>query len=120
MGKKIMIVDDSKTIRQQVSFTLTKGGYEVIEAEDGQDGIEKLKANADVAMVISDVNMPNMNGLEMVEKLKASGSTVPVIMLTTEGAADLIQRAKEAGAKGWLVKPFQPDQLVAAVSKIAG
>ncbi len=120
MGKKIMIVDDSKTIRQQVSFTLTKGGYEVIEAEDGQDGIDKLKANADVAMVISDVNMPNMNGLEMVEKLKSDGNTVPVIMLTTEGASDLIQRAKEAGAKGWLVKPFQPDQLVAAVSKIAG
>ncbi|MCH2192278.1 MAG: response regulator [Pseudobacteriovorax sp.] len=120
MGKKIMIVDDSKTIRQQVSFTLTKGGYEVIEAEDGQDGIDKLKANSDVAMVISDVNMPNMNGLEMVEKLKSDGSTVPVIMLTTEGASDLIQRAKDAGAKGWLVKPFQPDQLVAAVSKIAG
>ncbi len=120
MGKKIMIVDDSKTIRQQVSFTLTKGGYEVIEAEDGVDGIEKLKANKDVAMVISDVNMPNMNGLEMVEKLKAEGSTVPVIMLTTEGASDLIQRAKAAGAKGWLVKPFQPDQLVAAVTKIAG
>jgi len=120
MGKKIMIVDDSKTIRQQVSFTLTKGGYEVIEAEDGVDGIEKLKANKDIAMVISDVNMPNMNGLEMVEKLKAEGNTVPVIMLTTEGASDLIQRAKAAGAKGWLVKPFQPDQLVAAVTKIAG
>ncbi len=119
MWKKIMIVDDSKTIRQQVSFTLTKGGYEVIEAEDGVDGIEKLKANKDVAMVISDVNMPNMNGLEMVEKLKAEGSTVPVIMLTTEGASDLIQRAKAAGAKGWLVKPFQPAQLVAAVTKIA-
>ena len=120
MGKKIMIVDDSKTIRQQVSFTLTKGGYEVIEAEDGQDGIDKLNANSDIAMVISDVNMPNMNGLEMVEKLKSDGSTVPVIMLTTEGASDLIQRAKDAGAKGWLVKPFQPDQLVAAVTKIAG
>lgn len=120
MGKKIMIVDDSKTIRQQVSFTLTKGGYQVVEAEDGQDGLEKLKANQDVAMIISDVNMPNMNGLEMVEKLKANGNTVPVIMLTTEGAADLIQRAKAAGAKGWLVKPFQPDQLVAAVTKIAG
>jgi two-component system chemotaxis response regulator CheY len=97
-----------------VNFTLTKGGYQVIEAEDGADGIEKLKANKDVAMVISDVNMPNMNGLEMVEKLKAEGNTVPVIMLTTEGAPDLIQRAKAAGAKGWLVKPFQPDQLVAA------
>ncbi len=120
MSKKIMIVDDSRTIRQQVSFTLTKGGYQVIEAEDGQDGLSKLKANADIAMVISDVNMPNMNGIEMVEKIKADGISVPIIMLTTEGAADLIQRAKNAGAKGWLVKPFKPEQLVAAVQKIAG
>ena len=120
MSKKILIVDDSKTIRQQVSFTLTKGGYQVIEAEDGRDGISKLESNSDIAMVISDVNMPNMDGLEMVETLRAQGSSVPVIMLTTEGAAELIQRAKAAGAKGWLVKPFQPEQLVAAVSKIAG
>lgn len=120
MGKKILIVDDSRTIRQQVSFTLTKGGYDVIEAEDGLQGIQMLKQHGDTAMVISDVNMPNMNGLEMVEKIKADGITVPVIMLTTEGAADLIERAKKAGAKGWLVKPFKPDQLVAAVTKIAG
>lgn len=120
MAKKILIVDDSRTIRQQVSFTLSKGGYEVIEAEDGQDGITKLKANGDIAMVISDVNMPNMNGIEMVEKIKADGIVVPIVMLTTEGAADLIQRAKDAGAKGWLVKPFKPEQLVAAVQKIAG
>lgn len=120
MSKKILIVDDSKTIRQQVSFTLSKGGYEVIEAEDGIDGISKLEANQDIAMVISDVNMPNMDGLEMLETLKAKGSAVPIVMLTTEGAAELIQRAKQAGAKGWLVKPFQPEQLVAAVAKIAG
>lgn len=122
MGKKIMIVDDSRTIRQQVRFTLTKGGYEVLEAEDGSDGFEKLKANPDVAMVISDVNMPNMNGLEMVEKIKSESSIsgIPIIMLTTEGAADLIDRAKKAGAKGWLVKPFKPDQLIAAVGKLTG
>ena len=120
MGKKVMIVDDSRTIRQQVSFTLGKGGYEVIEAEDGVDGYNKLKADSEIAMVISDVNMPNMNGLEMVEKVKADGITTPIIMLTTEGAADLIERAKAAGAKGWLVKPFKPDQLVAAVSKLVG
>ena len=122
MGKKIMIVDDSKTIRQQVSFTLQQGGYEVIEAEDGKDGLAKLQANPDIAMVISDVNMPNMNGLEMVEamKLDAKTSAVPVVMLTTEGATELIDRAKKAGAKGWLVKPFKPDQLVAAVTKLAG
>lgn len=120
MGKKVMIVDDSKTIRQQVTFTLTKGGYEVIEAEDGVDGIEKLGANGDVAMIISDVNMPNMDGIQMVEKMKENGVTVPIVMLTTEGAADLIERAKAAGAKGWLVKPFKPEQLVAAVNKLAG
>ena len=120
MGKKVMIVDDSKTIRQQVSFTLSKGGYDVIEAEDGNDGLAKLKANADIAMIISDVNMPNLNGLEMVEKIKAEGHSVPIVMLTTEGAADMIERAKAAGAKGWLVKPFKPDQLVAAVQKLAG
>lgn len=120
MGKKIMIVDDSRTIRQQVSFTLTKGGYEVVEAEDGCDGLEKLAANNDVAMIISDVNMPNMDGIEMVEKMKENGVTIPIVMLTTEGAADLIERAKAAGAKGWLVKPFKPEQLVGAVGKLAG
>ena len=120
MGKKILIVDDSRTIRQQVNFTLTKGGYEVIEAEDGCDGIAKLKANKDVAMIISDVNMPNMNGLEMCEAIKADGTHagVPIVMLTTEGSGDLINRAKAAGAKGWLVKPFKPDQLIAAVAKL--
>ena len=120
MGKKIMIVDDSKTIRQQVAFTLSKGGYEVVEAEDGVDGLEKLKGNADTAMIISDVNMPNMDGIAMVEQMKTDGVAIPIIMLTTEGAADLIERAKAAGAKGWLVKPFKPDQLVAAVNKLAG
>ena len=120
MAKVIMIVDDSKTIRQQVSFTLDKAGYKVLEAEDGLDGISKLGANSDVVMIISDVNMPNLDGIGMVEKMKESGVTLPIIMLTTEGAADLIDRAKAAGAKGWLVKPFKPEQLVAAVSKLAG
>ncbi|MCX6124720.1 MAG: response regulator [Proteobacteria bacterium] len=120
MSKKILIVDDSKTIRQQVSFTLSKGGYTVVEAEDGKDGIVKLGANSDVALIISDVNMPNMNGIEMVEAIKAGGQygALPIVMLTTEGSADLIERAKAAGAKGWLVKPFKPDQLIAAVQKL--
>lgn len=122
MSKKILIVDDSKTIRQQVSFTLSKGGFTVVEAEDGKDGIAKLGANGDIAMIISDVNMPNMNGLEMVEAIKADGKygAVPIVMLTTEGSAELIERAKAAGAKGWLVKPFKPDQLIAAVNKLTG
>ena len=119
---KVMIVDDSRTIRQQVNFTLSKSGFEVVEAEDGADGLAKLRANPDVAMVISDVNMPNMDGLQMVEAIKADATLnkVPVLMLTTEGAGELINRARAAGAKGWIVKPFKPDQLIAAVSKLAG
>lgn len=122
MGKKVMIVDDSRTIRQQVNFTLSKGGFIVVEAEDGKDGIEKLKANADIAVIISDVNMPNMNGLEMVEAINADAGLQhpPIVMLTTEGSGELVERAKKAGAKGWLVKPFKPDQLVAVVQKLAG
>ena len=122
MGKKILIVDDSNTIRQQVNFTLSKGGFTVVEAVDGTDGLAKLKEHGDIAMIISDVNMPNMNGLEMVEAIKAQGShtAVPIIMLTTEGNTELIERAKKAGAKGWLVKPFKPEQLVAAATKLAG
>lgn len=122
MGKKILIVDDSKTIRQQVSFTLSKGGYDVVEAEDGQIGYDTLKNTADIAMVISDVNMPNMDGIQMVETIAKDSSVagVPIIMLTTEGSGELIEKAKAAGAKGWLVKPFKPDQLLAAVGKLAG
>jgi two-component system chemotaxis response regulator CheY len=122
MSKKVLIVDDSRTIRQQVNFTLSKGGFAVVEAEDGKDGIEKLKANADVSMIISDVNMPNMNGLEMVEAISADAGLPkpPIVMLTTEGSGELVERAKKAGAKGWLVKPFKPDQLVAVVQKLVG
>lgn len=121
MDKKILIVDDSKTIRQQVTLTLSKGGFEVIEAEDGQDGLSKLKSNKDIALVISDVNMPILNGLEMIEAIKADGSytNLNMIILTTEASPELIERAKSAGAKGWLVKPFKPKQLVAAATKLA-
>ena len=122
MAKKVLIVDDSRTIRQQVNFTLSKGGFEVIEAEDGRDGIEKLRAHADVVVIISDVNMPNMNGIEMAEAMKADASLPhpPIVMLTTEGSAELLDRAKAAGAKGWMVKPFKPEQLVSVVTKLAG
>ena len=118
MSKKILIVDDSKTIRQQLSITLNKGGYAVIEAEDGIDGLKKFDENSDIAMVISDVNMPNMGGMDMVEAMQKKGVSVPIVMLTTEGSADLIARAKAAGVKGWLVKPFQPEQLISAVTKL--
>jgi two-component system chemotaxis response regulator CheY len=121
MGKKILIVDDSRTIRQQVGFTLTKEGFEVVEAEDGNDGLAKLQANTDTSMVVSDVNMPNMGGLEMVEAIRKieQFKGLPIIMLTTESSGDKVDQAKKAGASGWLVKPFNPEQLVGAVKKLA-
>ena len=119
MAKKIMIVDDSRTIRQQVCDALTRHGFEVVEANDGNEGLAQLKAHPDLAMIISDVNMPNMDGLEMLEKIRAASNPITVVMLTTEGASDLISRAKAAGAKAWLVKPFEPDQLVKTVIKLA-
>lgn len=117
MSKKIMIVDDSGTIRQQVAAALTGAGFAMAEAIDGEDGLAKLTAAQDVALVICDVNMPKLNGLDMLEKLRKVPrlETVPVIMLTTEGQPEHIARAKSLGAKGWLVKPFRPDLLIAAV-----
>ncbi len=120
MAKKILIVDDSRTVRQQVGFTLSKEGFELIEAEDGKDGIEKLKANKDIGMILSDVNMPRMDGLTMVEEIRKMEEfkSLPIIMLTTESSGDKVDRAKKVGASGWLVKPFNPEQLVGAVKKL--
>ncbi len=120
MGQKILVVDDSETVRQQVEYALTQAEFEVIHAEDGVVGWEKLTGNDDIGLVICDVNMPRMNGLELVEKIKESGQydNLPIVMLTTEGSPQLIQRAKKAGAKGWVVKPFKADLLVKATVKI--
>jgi two-component system chemotaxis response regulator CheY len=120
LSKRVLVVDDSATVRQQVSVALRQAGYEIVEAVDGADGLSKLSSEPDIAMVICDINMPRMNGLEMIEQLAQSKTIkkVPVVMLTTEGQPALIQRAKQAGAKGWIVKPFKPDLLLAAVNKL--
>lgn len=120
MSKKIIVVDDSQTVRQQVALALNQGGYTVLEAVDGLDGFNTIQKNPDLALVICDVNMPRQNGLEMLEALQKAGRSVPVIMLTTEGQPQLIDRAKKAGAKGWIVKPFRSDFLLAAARKICG
>jgi two-component system chemotaxis response regulator CheY len=123
MNKKtILIVDDSVTIRQQVSQTLKTAGYDVVEACDGLEGVDALKKSTSYGMVLCDLNMPRMSGLELLETIKGelTGLPVPVVMLTTDGSPELIARAKRAGAKGWIVKPFQPDLLLAAVRRIAG
>ena len=116
--KKILVIDDSPTVRQQVGLALSQAGYQVVEAVDGLDAIGKVDAS--VAMLICDVNMPRMNGLEMLEKLRADArwKALPVVMLTTEGQPALIERAKKAGAKGWIIKPFKAELLVAAVQRL--
>jgi two-component system chemotaxis response regulator CheY len=118
--KKILIVDDSPSVRQQVRLALSQAGFTVVEANDGMDGIEKLKSTPDVALIVSDINMPRMNGLDMVEKVKSEPKhkTLPVLMLTSEGQPALIERAKKAGVKGWVVKPFNADMLVSAIKQL--
>ena len=116
--KKILVIDDSETIRQQVKQALAATGYEIIEAVDGVDGLEKLRAVTDLDIALCDVNMPRMNGLDMIAEVQRSGPKIPILMLTTEGQPSLIRRARESGAKGWIVKPFKPELLVAAVTKL--
>jgi two-component system, chemotaxis family, chemotaxis protein CheY len=118
MSKPILVVDDSATVRQQIRATLTTAGYSVFEAVDGQDGLEKIDS-VKPALVLCDVNMPRLNGLEMLTRLGTDLlATLPVIMLTTEGQPALIRKARDAGARGWIVKPFHPDQLVKAVQRL--
>ena len=119
MSKTIMIVDDSASLRQVVSISLRGAGYEVIEASDGQDATSKLTGQK-VHLIISDVNMPNMDGITFVKNVKQMPNYkfTPVIMLTTESQDGKKQEGQAAGAKAWVVKPFQPAQLLAAVSKL--
>ena len=121
-AKRILVVDDSLAIRQQVGGALRQAGYAVTEAEDGAQGLEELTKGDRFSLVICDVNMPRMNGLEMLEALKRDPvhGSLPVVMLTTEGQPALIDRAKKAGAKGWIVKPFKAELMLAAVRRIAG
>src|SRR5450432_502392 len=116
--KKILVVDDSETVRQQVRLALAPAGYELIDAVDGLDGLSKMRSHRDLSAVLCDVNMPNMTGLQMVETARDEGTMLPIIMLTSEGQPSLIKRARELGAKGWIVKPFKLELLLAAVNKV--
>ncbi len=120
MGKTILTVDDSASIRQMVTFTLKGAGYDVIEAVDGVDGLAKMGSSADIGMVITDLNMPNLDGIGFIKKVRANPKTkfVPIVMLTTESQAEKKQAGKSAGATGWIVKPFKPDQLLGVVKKV--
>lgn len=122
MPKTIMIVDDSATMRQMVAFTLKGDGHEVLEGADGQDALNKLNAlSGKPDMVITDLNMPNMDGIDFIKALRAHPKYkfVPILMLTTESVDDKKKAGAEAGATGWIVKPFTPTQLLAVVKKLA-
>jgi two-component system, chemotaxis family, chemotaxis protein CheY len=118
----VLVVDDSSTIRQQVSAALNPAGFGVIEAVDGEDALRKLESATGLAIVLCDVNMPKMGGLEMLAAVKQRGrhTHLPIVMLTTEGQPDLVARARSLGAKGWIVKPFKPALLAATVKKLTG
>lgn len=116
--KRIMTVDDSASMRQMIAFTLERAGYEVMQAEDGKDGIAKLGGEID--LFLTDLNMPNMDGLEFTRQIRAHSSYkfTPVVLLTTESQTEKKLEGKAAGATGWIVKPFEPEKLLAVVQKV--
>lgn len=117
--KKVLIVDDSISMRQMVSFTLKQGGFDVVEAEHGQDALNKLQGTT-VDLIITDLNMPVMDGITLIQNVRKQPAlkTKPVLMLTTEGLASKKEQGKAAGATGWIVKPFDPEKLLQTIAKV--
>ena len=121
MAKTILAVDDSASVRQMVKLTLAGAGYDVAEAQDGNDALSKAKAS-EFNMVITDLNMPNMDGLELIRELRklSSYKGIPILFLTTESDEEKKAEAKQSGATAWVTKPFKQDQLLAIVKKVLG
>jgi two-component system chemotaxis response regulator CheY len=122
MSKRILTIDDSKTIRDMLMLTLAEAGFDVVQAVDGQDGLDVLnKEIAPIDVIITDINMPRMDGYEVIRNLRRDPNhkSTPILVLTTESDSDKKNLAREAGATGWMVKPFDPDRLVATVRKVA-
>ena len=122
MTKTILAVDDSASIRQMVSFTLRGAGYEVVEAVDGEDALDKAKKNQNFNLVLTDINMPRMDGLALVKSLRVLPRyrIAPILMLTTESSDAMKAQGRAAGATGWLVKPFDPKRLLEVIKKVIG
>nr|MBI3611715.1 response regulator [Nitrospirota bacterium] len=120
MGKTILIVDDSATMRQMVSFTLTGAGFDVVEAGDGQEAVGKLNAGAKPNLVITDLNMPKMDGISFIKAVRGMPTfkLTPVLMLTTESDEGKKKEGQAAGATGWIVKPFKPEQMLQVIAKV--
>jgi len=119
VAKTILTVDDSASIRQMLSFTLSEAGYQVIQALDGREGVERLRSTP-VDCIITDLNMPNMDGIGLINEARAMPEHrfTPILMLTTESQSEKKQQGKAAGATGWIVKPFKPEQLLAVLKKV--
>ncbi len=121
MNKHVVIIDDSPTIRVSVQFAIKELGLSVVQAENGQDALDKIadikKSGGEIALCICDINMPVMNGIEFITAFREGDKFTPVIVLTTEAEKDMIQKGKNAGASGWIIKPFQADDLVNVVKR---
>lgn len=119
MTKTILVVDDSESIREVVSFTLEKAGHKVLKAIDGQDALKYLDGT-DISLIITDLHMPIMNGIELIKKVRATEAykRIPILFLTTESQKNKKLEAKAAGATGWIIKPFVPAKLIAAINKV--
>jgi len=117
---KILAVDDSASMRQMVGFTLKGAGHNVLEASDGQEALELAQGETGIDLVISDINMPRMDGIALIKQLRAlpKYKFTPILMLTTESSADKKGEGRAAGATGWIVKPFNPEQLLGTVGKV--
>jgi two-component system chemotaxis response regulator CheY len=120
MGKLVLTVDDSASVRQMVGFTLRSAGYDVTEAVDSSDALSKLAG--DIALIITDLNMPRMDGIELIKQIRTNPRHrfVPILVLTTESQGAKKLEAKSAGATGWIVKPFKPEQLLAVLGRVIG
>jgi two-component system chemotaxis response regulator CheY len=120
MTKRILTIDDSKTIRDMLMLTLADAGFDVLQAVDGKDGLDVLDREQ-VDVVITDINMPKMDGYEVIRHMRSNSAhkTTPILVLTTESEADKKNLARAAGATGWMVKPFDPDRLIATINKVA-
>lgn len=116
---KILIVDDSKSMRQMIEMTLQDEGHDVVSAEDGVDALSKAK-DASFTAIVTDINMPNMNGIELIKELRKlpQFSSTPILCLTTESGSDMKVQGKEAGATGWIVKPFEPEKLIKTINRV--
>ncbi|MGH9930130.1 MAG: response regulator [Pyrinomonadaceae bacterium] len=120
MSKTALVVDDSPTMRQMVALTLTNAGFQVVEAEHGKDAVAKVAGGRKMDIVVTDLNMPEMDGISLIKELRkmAAFKFTPILMLTTESAQDKKQAGKEAGATGWIVKPFNPELMLKVIAKL--